>query len=51
MTVGCSMQRITVMMDSFSLEKRQGMVEDDGKLRLTCEDCSRVYELAGPAAS
>lgn len=46
----CSLERITGVMESFSLEERLAMVEDDGKVRVTCEYCSRVYELEGPAA-
>ena len=44
----CSLERITGVMESFSLEERQAMVEDDGMVRVTCEYCSRVYELEGP---
>ena len=45
----CSAERIAGVLDSFSLEERLAMVEDDGKVRVTCEYCSRVYELDGPA--
>ena len=44
----CSLDRITGVLESFSLEERQAMVEDDGMVRVTCEYCSRVYELEGP---
>ena len=30
---------------SFPLEERAEMVEADGKIRVTCEYCSRVYEV------
>ena len=32
-------------MESFAAEERADMVEDDGKVRVTCEYCSRVYEV------
>ncbi len=41
----CSEERITSVLGSFPLEERAGMVEGDGKIRVTCEYCSRVYEL------
>ena len=41
----CSQERITSVLQSFPLEERADMVEDDGKIRVTCEYCSRVYEL------
>jgi molecular chaperone Hsp33 len=41
----CSLERIETVLRSFPLEERQEMVEDDGKIRVTCEYCSRVYEL------
>jgi len=44
----CSLERITGVLESFSAEERAEMVEDDGMVRVTCEYCSRVYELAGP---
>ncbi|MFZ5670321.1 MAG: Hsp33 family molecular chaperone [Pseudomonadota bacterium] len=47
----CSTERIVAVMDSFSPEDRAGMVEPDGKVRVTCEYCSRVYELDPPAAA
>jgi molecular chaperone Hsp33 len=43
----CSPERIEVMLDSFSAEERAEMVEDDGKIRVTCEYCSRTYEVGG----
>ena len=41
----CSMERIESVIRSFSSEERAEMVETDGKIRVTCEYCSRVYEL------
>ena len=41
----CSKDRIATVLTSFSEEDRAGMVEDDGKIRVTCEYCASVYEL------
>jgi molecular chaperone Hsp33 len=41
----CSHDRITSVLGSFPAEERADMVEADGKIRVTCEYCSRVYEL------
>lgn len=41
----CSKDRIAATLQSFSAEDRAEMVEDDGKIRVTCEYCSSVYEL------
>jgi molecular chaperone Hsp33 len=41
----CSPERIGVMLESFTPEERADMVEADGKIRVTCEYCSRVYEI------
>ncbi|HYE44285.1 MAG TPA: Hsp33 family molecular chaperone [Caulobacter sp.] len=41
----CSAERIATVLDSFSPEERAEMVEDDGKIRVTCEYCSRTYAL------
>ena len=46
----CSLERIEGMLESFSADERADMVEDDGKVRVTCEYCSRIYELDPPAA-
>ncbi|MDO8297836.1 MAG: Hsp33 family molecular chaperone [Caulobacter sp.] len=43
----CSMERIAGVLESFSDEERAEMVEEDGMVRVTCEYCSRVYELEG----
>jgi molecular chaperone Hsp33 len=41
----CSEDRIATVIESFSDEEKAEMVEDDGKIRVTCEYCSRVYAL------
>lgn len=41
----CSQERIISVLGSFPAEEREGMVEDDGQIRVTCEYCSRVYEI------
>jgi molecular chaperone Hsp33 len=45
----CSRERIVTVLQSFAPEERAGMVEADGRIRVTCEYCSRVYEVE-PAA-
>ena len=45
----CSEERIMSVLKSFPEEDRAGMVEDDGQIRVTCEYCSRVYELTPEA--
>ncbi|HEX3700261.1 MAG TPA: Hsp33 family molecular chaperone [Phenylobacterium sp.] len=39
----CSQHRIEGVLKSFPAAERAEMVEDDGKIRVTCEYCSRVY--------
>lgn len=41
----CSRDRIGAVLASFGPEERADMVEDDGKIRVTCEYCATVYEL------
>jgi len=41
----CSRDRITSVLASFDPKEREEMVEADGKIRVTCEYCSTVYEL------
>lgn len=41
----CSKDRIGAVLASFSEPERADMVEDDGKIRVTCEYCAKVYEL------
>ena len=43
----CSPERIAGVLESFSPEERREMVEADGMVRVTCEYCSRVYEVEG----
>ncbi len=42
----CSEERILSVLRSFPAEERAGMVDDDGQIRVTCEYCSRTYEVA-----
>jgi len=39
----CSQERIETVLKSFDAAERADMVEDDGKIHVTCEYCSRVY--------
>jgi molecular chaperone Hsp33 len=41
----CSTDRIMTILRSFPVEERGDMVEPDGKIRVTCEYCSRVYDV------
>jgi len=41
----CSKDRIAAVLASFDPAERHDMVEDDGKIRVTCEYCATVYEL------
>ena len=41
----CSEGRIATVIESFSDEEKAEMVEEDGKIRVTCEYCSRVYAI------
>jgi molecular chaperone Hsp33 len=41
----CSEERIMAMMRNFSPEDRRDMVGDNGRIGITCEFCSRVYDL------
>lgn len=45
----CSPERVEGMLASFPAEDRAGMVEADGKIRVTCEYCAKVYEIAPEA--
>ena len=42
----CSQERIETVLRSFGPEERADMFEPDGKIRVTCEYCSRVYSVA-----
>ena len=39
----CSEERIVTVLKSFPADERSGMVEADGRIRVTCEYCSRSY--------
>jgi molecular chaperone Hsp33 len=41
----CSETRVMSMMRRFSLEDRRDMVGDNGRIGITCEFCSRFYDL------
>jgi molecular chaperone Hsp33 len=41
----CSEARIATVIESFTADEKAEMVEDDGKIRVTCEYCSRVYAI------
>lgn len=41
----CSRERIMRMLRNFSAEDRRDMVGEDGRIGVTCEFCSRVYDL------
>ena len=41
----CSQERVEGMLKSFDKSAVAEMVEPDGKVRVTCEFCSRVYEV------
>ena len=42
----CSRERIMRMLAKFSPEDRRDMIADDGRIGVTCEFCSRHYDLA-----
>ncbi len=42
----CSMDRIAGVLGSFTAAEREGMIEADGLIRVTCEYCSTVYALS-----
>jgi molecular chaperone Hsp33 len=42
----CTPERISNLLRSFKPDERKDMVEADGKIRVTCEYCSRVYVVA-----
>ncbi|WP_375408466.1 Hsp33 family molecular chaperone [uncultured Methylobacterium sp.] len=41
----CSTERVLGMISSFSDQERRDMVADDGRIGITCEFCSRRYDL------
>ncbi len=42
----CNAERIVTVLKSFDAAEREDMIEDDGKIHVTCEYCSRVYAVA-----
>ncbi len=45
----CSPEAIAAVLGTFPPEERAEMVEADGRIKVTCEYCSRVYEVAPDA--
>jgi molecular chaperone Hsp33 len=45
----CSEQRIVEVLASFPETERAAMVEADGRIRVTCEYCGQIYDLAPEA--
>ena len=41
----CSRERVLGMVRSFSPQERRDMIADDGRIAITCEFCSRRYEI------
>lgn len=41
----CSRDRILTMLRGFSPQERRDMIADDGRISVTCEFCSRRYEI------
>jgi molecular chaperone Hsp33 len=41
----CSEERVVGMLGSFPQDDRDGMIEDDGMIHVTCEYCSKTYVL------
>ncbi|MFG1403143.1 Hsp33 family molecular chaperone [Xanthobacter sediminis] len=42
----CSRERVAGVLASFSVEERRGMIQDDGRVTVTCEFCGRSYGFA-----
>ncbi|MFG1416900.1 Hsp33 family molecular chaperone [Xanthobacter sp. V0B-10] len=42
----CSRERVAGVLASFSAEERRGMIQDDGRVTVTCEFCGRTYGFA-----
>lgn len=47
----CSQERVENVVQSFGEDERAAMIEPDGKIRVTCEYCSRSYELEPEGAA
>ena len=45
----CSQDRIEGVLKSFPAAERAEMIEADGLIRVTCEYCSRTYDIAPDA--
>ncbi|MGH7022496.1 MAG: Hsp33 family molecular chaperone [Caulobacteraceae bacterium] len=45
----CSKERIVEVLNSFPAAERAAMIEADGRIRVTCEYCARVYDVAPEA--
>lgn len=45
----CSRERILEVLGAFPADERAAMVEDDGRIRVTCEYCARVFDFAPDA--
>jgi len=39
----CSQERVEGLVQSFSEGEQQEMLEDDGKVHITCEYCSKTF--------
>lgn len=39
----CSQERVESLVQSFSPEEQNDMIEPDGKVHITCEYCSKTY--------
>lgn len=44
-TCSCSLAGVTQMLAGFSVADQHDMIEEDGKVHITCEFCNRAYEL------
>ena len=42
----CSDDSVLGMLRAFPLDERADMVEPDGRIHVTCEYCSRTYDIA-----
>ncbi|QRG09114.1 Hsp33 family molecular chaperone [Xanthobacter dioxanivorans] len=42
----CSRERVSGVLAAFSGEDRRGMIQDDGKVSVTCEFCGRTYKFS-----
>ncbi len=49
-TCSCSRQGVANMLANFPQNDQEDMVEEDGKVHITCEFCNRSYEIEPPGA-